>query len=78
MRRVSTHGGWQADGTHEGNVPLGKEGPIHDMEWAPNGKSFVVVYGFMPAKATLFDDTCKPVYEFGCGPWNMVRCPWPE
>lgn len=68
MRRSS-----QADGSHEGNVPLGKEGPIHDMQWSANGAFFVVVYGFMPAKATLFNDSCRPVYEFGTGPWNTVR-----
>jgi uncharacterized protein with WD repeat len=63
----------RTDRSHEGNVPLSKEGPIHDFEWAPNGTSFVVVYGFMPAKATMFSDACKPTYEFGSGPWNMVR-----
>ena len=48
-----------ADGKLEGNVALGKEGPIHDVAWSPGGKEFVVVYGFMPAKATLFDTKCK-------------------
>ncbi len=44
-----------ADGKTEGNVTLGKEGPIHDVAWSPAGREFVVIYGFMPAKATLFD-----------------------
>eukprot|EP00959_Pyramimonas_sp_CCMP1952_P025885 543413-Pyramimonas_sp.AAC.2 len=33
----------KADGSHEGNVPLGKEGPIHDVQWAPDGEVFVAV-----------------------------------
>lgn len=27
-----------------------KNGPIYDCCWAPNGKEFAIVYGFMPAK----------------------------
>ncbi|KAK6286122.1 hypothetical protein POUND7_012301 [Theobroma cacao] len=34
------------DGTHEGLVPLRKEGPIHDVQWSYSGKEFAVVYGF--------------------------------
>ncbi|EOX95116.1 Eukaryotic translation initiation factor eIF2A family protein isoform 1 [Theobroma cacao] len=33
------------DGTHEGLVPLRKEGPIHDVQWSYSGKEFAVVYG---------------------------------
>ncbi|CAI5491112.1 unnamed protein product, partial [Closterium sp. Naga37s-1] len=62
-----------ADGSFEGAVPLSKEGPIHDVQWSPNGKDFVVVHGFMPAKATLFDNRCKPLFDFGSGPRNLVR-----
>ncbi|CAI5496920.1 unnamed protein product [Closterium sp. Naga37s-1] len=62
-----------ADGSFEGAVPLSKEGPIHDVQWSPNGKDFVVVHGFMPAKATLFDSRCKPLFDFGSGPRNLVR-----
>jgi hypothetical protein len=25
------------------------------------------------AQATLWDAACKPIYDFGSGPWNMVR-----
>lgn len=49
-----------------------KEGPIHDFAWNPNSKEFCVVYGFMPAKATLFDQRVRPVYEFGANPNNFV------
>ena len=31
-------------------VPLSKEGPVHSLDWAPNGTEFCVCYGFMPSK----------------------------
>ncbi|CAM6047215.1 unnamed protein product [Sphagnum compactum] len=62
-----------SDGRHEGAVPLSKEGPIHDVQWSPTGKDFLVIYGFMPAKATLFSAVCKPLFEFGQGPYNTIR-----
>ncbi|KAI5448378.1 hypothetical protein KIW84_015700 [Lathyrus oleraceus] len=34
---------------------------------------FAVVYGFMPAKATLFDKNCNPLLELGTGPYNTIR-----
>lgn len=55
------------------NVPLAKEGPIYDVDWSLNSKEFIVVYGFMPAKATLFDRKCNPIFDFGTGPRNLVR-----
>jgi hypothetical protein len=27
----------------------------------------------MPSKVTLFDDTCKPVYDLGSGPYSYAR-----
>lgn len=54
------------------SIFLDKEGPIHDFAWNPNSKEFCVVYGFMPAKATLFDQRVKPIYEFGAHPHNFV------
>jgi len=55
-------------------VPLGKDGPIYSFEWAPNLKPvmFAVVYGYMPAKATLYNKKCEAVFDFGTGPRNMV------
>lgn len=50
-----------------------KEGPIYATEWSPDGKEFVVVYGFMPAKAMLFGDQCKPLMNFGTGARNAVK-----
>jgi hypothetical protein len=39
-----------------------KSGPIYDVDWNPNGLEFAVVYGFMPAKAVLFDRECNKVF----------------
>eukprot|EP00252_Welwitschia_mirabilis_P021778 TRINITY_DN5689_c0_g1_i1.p1 TRINITY_DN5689_c0_g1~~TRINITY_DN5689_c0_g1_i1.p1 ORF type:complete len:384 (-),score=79.15 TRINITY_DN5689_c0_g1_i1:91-1242(-) len=61
------------DGCHEGVVPLSKEGPVHDVQWSPSGCEFAVIYGFMPAKATLFDKKCNALFEFGSGPYNTLR-----
>ncbi|KAG4156659.1 hypothetical protein ERO13_D02G010200v2 [Gossypium hirsutum] len=61
------------DGAFEGLVPLRKEGPIHDVQWSYSGKEFAVVYGFMPASATVFDKKCKPVQEIASGPYNTIR-----
>ncbi|XP_027346586.1 eukaryotic translation initiation factor 2A isoform X2 [Abrus precatorius] len=61
------------DGMHEGLVPLRKDGPIHDAQWSYSGLEFAVVYGFMPAKATVFDKKCNPLLELGTGPYNTIR-----
>ncbi|KAL0700634.1 hypothetical protein Bca4012_056756 [Brassica carinata] len=61
------------DGTHEGLVPLRKEGPVHDVQWSFSGSEFAVVYGFMPACVTIFDKKCKPLMELGEGPYNTLR-----
>ncbi|XP_008791787.2 eukaryotic translation initiation factor 2A [Phoenix dactylifera] len=61
------------DGTHEGLVPLRKDGPVHDVQWSSSGSEFAVVYGFMPAKATIFDKKCNPLLDLGQGPYNTIR-----
>ncbi|KAF9604591.1 hypothetical protein IFM89_008035 [Coptis chinensis] len=61
------------DGAHEGLVPLRKEGPVHDVRWSSTGSEFAVVYGFMPARATMFDKKCNPLLELGTGPYNTIR-----
>ncbi|KAB5575074.1 hypothetical protein PHYPO_G00216640 [Pangasianodon hypophthalmus] len=33
---------------------------------------FCVVYGFMPAKATVFNLKCEPIFDFGTGPRNAA------
>lgn len=62
------------DGANDGPVPLAKEGPVYDVAWAPNGEYFVVIHGFMPAKAILFDYKCKPIFDFGTLPVNLGEC----
>lgn len=49
-----------------------KNGPIYDVAWSPNSSEFCVVYGFMPAKATVYNLKCDPVFDFGTGPRNAV------
>jgi translation initiation factor 2A len=64
----------RADGALDCKVPLDKEGPVHEAAWSPTSEEFVVVYGFMPAKATIFDAAkCEPKYQLGAGPHNTVR-----
>ena len=62
-----------ADGSYEGAVPLSKEGPVHDVQWSPAGDEFLVTYGFMPAKSTLFSASCEVLQQLGAGPHNIVR-----
>jgi translation initiation factor 2A len=50
--------------------PAARDGPIYSVEWNPNGTEFCVVYGFMPAKATLYDLKCEAKFDFGTGPRN--------
>lgn len=54
-----------ADGKKDCAVELPKSGPIHDVQWSPRGDYFVVVAGFMPAKAILFSHTCVPKFDLG-------------
>eukprot|EP00656_Telonema_subtile_P013121 TRINITY_DN16657_c0_g1_i2.p2 TRINITY_DN16657_c0_g1~~TRINITY_DN16657_c0_g1_i2.p2 ORF type:complete len:351 (+),score=127.52 TRINITY_DN16657_c0_g1_i2:123-1175(+) len=55
----------QADGKNTTQIPLDKEGPVHDVKWSPSGSDFIVLYGFMPGKCTLFGEKCRPKFEFG-------------
>jgi len=54
-------------------VPLPKEGPVHDVQWSPQGDLFAVVAGYMPAKAILVDTRNRPVYDVIAGPYNTAR-----
>lgn len=51
---------------------LDKEGPLYNAAWSPSSNEFCVIYGFMPAKATLYNLKCDPVIEFGTGTFNAV------
>ncbi|XP_075747254.1 eukaryotic translation initiation factor 2A [Rhipicephalus microplus] len=53
-------------------VKRGKDGPVYSVEWSPECDHFCVVYGFMPAKATLFNLNCDPVFDMGTGPRNSI------
>lgn len=53
-------------------VQLPKNGPIYDVVWNPSSTEFCAVYGFMPAKATVFNLKCDPVFDFGTGPRNAA------
>ncbi|CAG0914556.1 unnamed protein product [Notodromas monacha] len=54
-------------------VQLAKKGPVYAVDWNPaTGEEFCVVYGFMPASATLFSRKCEPVFEFKTGRRNTV------
>ncbi|XP_065644550.1 eukaryotic translation initiation factor 2A isoform X2 [Hydra vulgaris] len=54
-------------------VPFDKRGPVYSVDWNPNSTMFCVVFGFMPAKATLFNTKCEPIFDFGTGPRNICK-----
>ncbi|KAK0384344.1 hypothetical protein NLU13_8431 [Sarocladium strictum] len=59
-------------GAIDARVTLDKEGPIHDVSWSPNSKEFAVVYGYMPAKATIFNYRAVATHSFPLGPRNTI------
>ncbi|KAI9841012.1 MAG: hypothetical protein M1838_003804 [Thelocarpon superellum] len=61
-----------ANGGFDSRVQLDKEGPIHDVTWSPNSREFGVVYGYMPAKATIFNERAVPTHEFPLKPRNTI------
>ncbi|KAF8507615.1 eukaryotic translation initiation factor eIF2A-domain-containing protein [Gautieria morchelliformis] len=61
-----------AAGNFDCRVTLDKEGPISDFAWSPNSKEFGVVYGYMPAKAVLFDQRVRVLHDFGSSPINFI------
>jgi translation initiation factor 2A len=54
------------------SVPLKNEGLIHAVAWSPKSSSFIVVYGYQPAKATLFNMKCDELFDFGTGIRNSI------
>nr|XP_039266838.1 eukaryotic translation initiation factor 2A-like [Styela clava] len=52
-------------------VQLPKNGPIYDVAWDPDSTRFCVTYGFMPAKASIFNHKCNILHDFGPSPKNM-------
>jgi len=61
-----------ANGSFDARVTLDKEGPIHDVAWSPNSKEFGVIYGYMPAKTTIFNHRAVPQHSFPLGPRNTI------
>ncbi|KAK8746284.1 hypothetical protein OTU49_017344 [Cherax quadricarinatus] len=53
-------------------VTVSKPGNIHSVAWCPSGQEFFAVYGTMPSKATLFNQKCEAIAEFGSGARNTV------
>jgi len=49
-----------------------KDGPIHDVTWSPNSKEFGVVYGYMPAKTTIFNTKAVATHTFALAPRNTI------
>lgn len=61
-----------ASGDFDARVTLDKEGPIHDVSWSPTGREFGVIYGFMPAKTTMFNHRGANIQSFPMGPRNTI------
>ncbi|KAK4131477.1 translation initiation factor eIF-2A [Trichocladium antarcticum] len=61
-----------ANGSFDARITLDKEGPIHDIAWSPNSTEFGVIYGFMPAKTTVFNHRGVPTHSFPIGPRNTI------
>lgn len=61
-----------ANGSFDARVTLDKEGPIHDVSWSPNGREFGVIYGYMPAKTTIFNHRGVATHSFPMGPRNTI------
>ncbi|PNY29470.1 Eukaryotic translation initiation factor 2A [Tolypocladium capitatum] len=60
------------NGAFDARVTLDKEGPIHDVSWSDNSREFGVVYGYMPAKATIFNDRAAAKHSFPLAPRNTI------
>ncbi|PFH55862.1 hypothetical protein XA68_17487 [Ophiocordyceps unilateralis] len=60
------------NGAFDARVSLDKEGPIHDVSWSPNSREFGVVYGYTPAKATIFNDRAVAKHTFPLAPRNTI------
>lgn len=52
---------------------LVQEGPVHDASWAPDGKIFAVVAGFIPSRTLVFDAACRQIANLGDGAYNLLR-----
>ncbi|OQR91750.1 eukaryotic translation initiation factor 2A [Achlya hypogyna] len=62
----------QSDGQYDCSIPVTKEGPVHDVQWDPTSRGFVVLAGSMPANATLYTNKAVPTFEFGAASRNTI------
>ena len=53
-------------------VQLAKDGPIYSITWNPSAPQFCAVYGYMPARATLYNQKCEKVFDYGTGSRNLA------
>jgi len=60
------------NGSNGVRVDLDKEGPVHDVSWGSESE-FGVVYGYMPAKTTLYDIRANPIQAISTGPRNTIK-----
>lgn len=42
------------------------------MTWSPSSKEFGIVYGYMPAKTTIFNTYAEPIHNFSLAPRNTI------
>jgi translation initiation factor 2A len=61
-----------ANGGFDSRISLDKDGPIHDVTWSPNSREFGVVYGYMPAKTTIFNQRAVATHSFPLAPRNTI------
>lgn len=59
-------------GSYDSRISLDKEGTIHEVAWSPSSREFAVVYGYMPAKTTIFDARGNAVHSFSEAARNTV------
>ncbi|OKL63051.1 Eukaryotic translation initiation factor 2A [Talaromyces atroroseus] len=61
-----------ASGAFDSRIDLDREGPIHDVTWSPNSKEFGVVYGYIPAKTTIFNYRGVATHSYPLAPRNTI------
>ncbi|CAN6648639.1 eukaryotic translation initiation factor 2A [Trichomonascus vanleenenianus] len=60
-------------GSYDSRIHLDKEGTIHSFDWSPNSREFGVVYGYMPAKTTIFDARGNEIHSFPVASRNTLE-----
>lgn len=61
-----------ANDVFDSRITLDKEGPIHDVSWSPNSREFGVIYGYMPAKTTIFNSRAVATHSLPLSPRNTI------